>query len=442
MVYSAPTPLTRFPLPTRKAPQREVSQSPLTPRQLKVVEALKRNPHISSPIRQVREVKEVQKGLKPGEHRYVNGKFICPDSFHIPVAEVGSGGNNRVYASRSFFTKNVEVPGLGRTTPSRPLNLALRVAKVAGNASCPLLEKINSAPGLDRCFAQYQDDEGKLVSLHQLYKGTLNEINYRELPNSIEFLLKTLKNLGVGLRELHTANLVHRDIKGSNTLVDLKKPAVITDHDDTTLETNIPRRARGTSLYLDPSCYPSFESLRQKIVVQNKATDIYAFGRMIELDVLMYILQDFGGDDTEALRDEIWPVLIEPDELKFSDDELKEHYQKAVYISPKMKGHDLIEKESLLIFKPISGRFKIMKKGLEKIGRHLSDRQNNALSQLTFLAYQLQAPMQDQRPTAEDLCKSLTEILDPFIDKKRERRDSLSPYKRPAKRMRLTSEGP
>lgn len=432
MVSSAPAILTTKSWPIPPIPQKKVSQSPLKTPDYKAAKALMQAGE-KSPFRLVRQINIEQKKLQSGQHSFIDGVCVRNHSFYLLDAHIGGGSFNDVYSTRAFRHPQNSTP--------KGKKLALRVSKTARKEIVPVEKLVKNTQGLDICLDRSTDKEGEVTSSHPLYQGTLKDVRWTG-SDSIRFYVDCLKNIAVGLKNLHDTNIIHRDIKGENCLVDSKKPAVLTDFDDIKGDSEEPRKIFGTFLYLDPAAFTSLASQIQWTGIQTKATDLYAFGRMIEFDILLFMLQDMGQKyaiETSEFIQVIEPVLLSPEKEKFfSPEQIKEidqQYPLGAIIAPSQGGFDFA------VFNPVSKRLKAMRNGFDALKKQLPSCDYEAVLSLAKLASDLQHPEPKSRPKVEGLITSLFEIHISYENKKRERSYDSSLYKA-AKRVKLTFENP
>jgi len=128
--------------------------------------------------------------------------------------------------------------------------------------------------------------------------GSANNSNSNNKKNSSnstgkltwEFKVKTLLNIARGMRFLHNKNVIHRDLKAENVLIDENLIAKITDFGlSRTQSLSDARMTRnvGTSFYIAP------EVINDEFY--NEKCDVFAFG-IIMFELLVETLKPYGSD--------------------------------------------------------------------------------------------------------------------------------------------------
>lgn len=209
--------------------------------------------------------------------------------------KIGSGATSTVYLIESKDHKLYALKLLNMQKliegKNKPIEEAKKLVKISIEREFKLLKKIKNIPN---CIT-YIDFYDKLIVFEKEYIGIVMEyfkgfelnniinclINYpsEPLPNSIiyKFFLDTLTSL----KELHKLNIIHRDIKPQNILVDEQCNFKLIDFgyscivNDPDLIIRCKNNIVGTMAYIDPTIFEPYDKNNYELL---KSTDIWSLG--------------------------------------------------------------------------------------------------------------------------------------------------------------------
>ncbi|MBA3285594.1 MAG: protein kinase, partial [Nitrosopumilus sp.] len=125
----------------------------------------------------------------------------------------------------------------------------------------------------------------------------LSHINFRRLTSPIEFVIRQICQIVEGIKVLHKHNIVHRDIKGDNCLINYKGVGKITDTGAARLDQREIHNTYCTPCYAPPFIWRTFDDQMKKLGYQGKSADVFSTGITIEFDCILPLLKHYAGEN-------------------------------------------------------------------------------------------------------------------------------------------------
>ncbi|MGZ3732184.1 MAG: protein kinase domain-containing protein [Parachlamydiaceae bacterium] len=139
---------------------------------------------------------------------------------------------------------------------------------------------------------------------------------YLQEGTTIQKVAQVVFDLMEGLSFIHQQNILHRDIKGANCLVNLgaRDAGQITD---TGLAMRVVAETHftcATMFFANPAIWKDFDQQVQRQGLQKKGDDWFAFGRMIQYDFLVPFFENYAKEreiSITPLLKRIYPRRLE-----------------------------------------------------------------------------------------------------------------------------------
>jgi serine/threonine protein kinase len=290
--------------------------------------------------------------ILPAENPLKGEMVITSNRIHLLKGQVGKGAYSEVFSTIVIATKRHDLSDK-TFSPSKPVEQALKRA-TRGTSFSPVKIKLEQAQvdrkrGIDQCLETFKDDKGVGYSLNELYQGDLTKITFAQMDQPVLAMIQTLISCSLGLESLHSAQRVHRDLKGGNILyhsssedassssIERQIEGALTDFDFLQVEKQSSHPTIGTPEYLDPSMFGPLElcilNQRKRVGRQSKEGDVYALGMTIYMDVLLRFFRHLAGQDPArakilGLEQKINPIYRRG---KFSDKHLIEYGKQSCF---------------------------------------------------------------------------------------------------------------
>jgi serine/threonine protein kinase len=239
---------------------------------------------------------------------YVTGKDL-----YIPRGEAGQGAQ-----SSAFFVVQISLDD-GQTK-----NMLIKVAQKAFKTEQDKLDFLSpnskASKNIDHFKGAYkiQNNSG-YIALFEASRSDFTHIDYKNVRLPVLFVFKQLLSVADGIASFHRADLVLRDIKGANLLANWKDVSgeegqgKVTDFGlmkELSLE-GTQHKTAGTPTYMAPYIWDNIINQKLRKGFQGKEADLFALGRTIQYDVIVRLLDAFGGVHVNAdIRTFIKPHAI------------------------------------------------------------------------------------------------------------------------------------
>ncbi len=251
----------------------------------------------NSPELNLQNVTNLQVQLKNDEAYHLTSSeqnsqlFILPDSLLTIVEKVGNGVQSSV-----FRVNKISCQGL-------PISKCIvKLAKSSYTSELNLLQQYLNAdalksPFIDHIQACYSiKDQNMHLAIFENSDGDLAHVDFLKVASPVKFLISQLSQIVTGIKILHEYNIVHRDIKGENCLINYNGVAKITDTGFARL--NLDKEIHTTDytpLYAPPFIWNTFEDQFKSRGYQGKDADTFSTGMTIEYDGILPILKHYAS---------------------------------------------------------------------------------------------------------------------------------------------------
>jgi serine/threonine protein kinase len=214
------------------------------------------------------------------------GRYLLTSkAFYVVLGEAGKGASTTVYHAKRHqldggmvAKKVVKISEHGFEDQANYLN------KLSPNSKGS--KKIDHFDGLFRL-----GNQGMAVC--DPSDRDLNHVDFTELEMPATTVVKWLGDYLEGLAAFHRENMVNRDVKGGNFLVS-EKGAKITDFGLCLKVSDKEHYTATTLTHAASFIWPDFKAQLERRGKQTKAADIFAIGRLIQLDVLNRLIRQFS----------------------------------------------------------------------------------------------------------------------------------------------------
>ena len=392
----------------------------------------------SSPITRslFKKIKKEQQSIRGADHLAFNhpptplfpGFIVTGEDFHVLLKEAGRGAQASASFSESF-------PLSVDQSPERTL---VKVARKPFTPQKQLVSRLESQEGVDvpgrsGVLLNSSSCGQDRFAIFRRSDGDLNHINYSDVgfeatygAPPVPFICGQLVSIANGLEMLHDAGLIHRDIKGPNALFNIGGIAKLTDTDLLMEEADegINHTVGTTPEYAAP--YIWTDVTKQKVVEnrkltsighQSQASDKFAFGVMLQTDVVARIIRGLSKKHRIDNPLDLSPVKVMEKQYGtlFTDEEMlqidREHPGRVVYRWPNQaaKSPGYISK-----FPTREVAYEKTLAAIDKLAAHLPPKELEDLKQLAELGYILQDPDSGKMMSTADLASALQTINNQF----------------------------
>lgn len=215
---------------------------------------------------------------------------VLSEAVHIIIQEIGRGTQSRVLSAERISARGSPIKA--------------KAIKVNGKTSYEKEAKILPAhlndPRIDQ-MEQYcrsvNSDTRLYLAIYEKSDMDLTRIDYSKILNPVSFIISQLISIAGGLNHLHQNNIIHRDVKGANLLVNTRGIGKVTDT-GFAIELQPKQWAYKTALtpkYAAPFIWKNLEDqLKHQNGYQGKEADVFALGRTIQYDVIVKIIKELA----------------------------------------------------------------------------------------------------------------------------------------------------
>ena len=277
------------------------------------------------------------------------------------------------------------------------------------------LQKFSSPKkrGIDEYLATFKIPPYAGFSVHKLFDFSLDEAHFEDYVSPIQIMLSILITSIQGLCSIHDRNGIHRDIKGGNILALITQNEVIgalTDFTFVSPELDELHDIFGSPEYFDPQIFGTIENtlLNQKLRkgLQTKASDIYAFGMTLYIDILYNFLFEKSKNSTNHLEIVALLEKIYYQEINgpFDNKMLQEYGEKYPYrVVYRPDSTSPPHPELLKIYPPLNELKENLIFACLKLNDCLTVSEISGLCMLSFLAYDLMDTDLQKRPNVHQV---------------------------------------
>nr|MBA3285593.1 protein kinase [Nitrosopumilus sp.] len=240
----------------------------------------------------VKEVIKEQIRLKTSEvyHIFASEQnpalFILPDSVLITAEKVGEGTQSSVFRVNKISSEGSLV--------SKKI---VKQSKISYASEFALLHSLKAeslnTPYIDHIQAYYLvKNQNMHLAIFENSDADLAHVNFNKVASPLEFIIRQVSQIAEGIRILHENNIVHRDIKGENYLINYEGVGKITD---TGSAQQIPLDKESHNIYCTPYYAPpfiwnTFDDQFHKKGYQGKDADVFSTGMTLEFDCIIPLL--------------------------------------------------------------------------------------------------------------------------------------------------------
>ena len=179
---------------------------------------------------------------------------------------------------------------------------------------------------------------GEYYGIFEKSDGDLTSIQYATLSSPVPFITEQLISIAEGLREVHEAGLIHRDVKGMNALFTVGGRGKLTDFDllMSELAEEESHLVGTTPEYAASFIWADITDQKRRterggIISwghQSQAADCFAFGVMLQRDVLTKMLTELSQKHhvNSSLKQDLAPKIVKEKKYGqlFTDEQLRE----------------------------------------------------------------------------------------------------------------------
>lgn len=366
---------------------------------------------LNNPQEEITKILQIRDQVlkRPGDATFLQPSATLPrmvivtkGSFQVVQKSVGSGT-----FSTAYFT--VEIPFSG----ADPINRVVKSSRHSYRPEITLLDKLSPASKLSRTIDHFIAsffDKGKKLhfAVFEPSDCDFTKVDYTIHSAPVFFMCRQLLDVAKGIASFHRRDIILRDLKGQNLLINHEGPGKVTDFGflRKLQPEGTKHEATGTGKYLAPFIYDSILGQKYYWITsgapyeggyQGKASDIFSLGRVIHFDVICRLLRHFGkvyhfeAETVPFLEVHGEPRIIEGN---FSNEVLLGYEQKfpgRVIRNPCSR-----QKDSLYLFEDHEVLLKETVKLIEKFRPMIHDEECEKLIALAHLARDLQNPCKEE----------------------------------------------
>lgn len=362
-----------------------------------------------------RKISDKNSYLLEKSENYPYEVLITQHLFFCILKQLDEGSYSLVYKVAAFAIKTLNLYDIQLSQKEKIMVLKKgKNRKINYNNEKENLESfaLKNVEGADYTLCTFVDQNGSHYSLNRLYQTNLLQTSFHQLNNPLNAILEVLISVVNFLQEIHNQDCIHRDIKGANILVTIKKDKTISALTDFTFfrkEETQGTRTIATAKYLDPQMFGNAEEtlLNQKVFKgrQNKEGDIYALGITIIYDLLIdFFLEKSSSSQNKAeinrYIDHLNPTSISG---PLTDAKIKniglENPHRAVYFHPFGKN----TYDSIYIFPSLENCRKYLSSIIELSKDCFTSLERDILHKVSTLACHMQRKDLQRRPNAKTI---------------------------------------
>ncbi|MCP5504895.1 MAG: hypothetical protein H7A41_07055 [Chlamydiales bacterium] len=334
--------------------------------------------------------------------------FITLKDFHIVQKTAGKGTQ-----STAYFTVAIPLDG------GDPKNQLIKTASKPFDPEVERLERLSPASKLSSKIDHFMGTYGLLqsspsgtkvagyIAIFNASSCDLCHVDYNAIKMGGHYILRQLIDILDGIASFHRANIVLRDIKGANLLCNpWNGPGKVTDFG--LVRKLAPEGSKHdtalTPKYAAPYIWESILGQKYRMIkgkrsceggFQGKAADVFAFGRTLQLDVINFILRQYGQNYHVFLAPFVDHLLI-PETVtgSYSDEELlafeRVHPGRVFHV-----GIDANRRDVLHIFKEPEEVYRYTLAAIEQLKDVIQAEEYLILKDLSLLAKELQNPRKE-----------------------------------------------
>jgi serine/threonine protein kinase len=252
---------------------------------------------------------------------------------------IGQGATSIVYRATCY-------PFSGDSEVERVLKISKKTFGSQASFLSQLSPRSQRKKEVDHILNVYDDGGSFHMAVQHLSECDLTQFDYTDMDRPVTFILHQLIHWIGGIASLHRQDLLHRDIKGANLLINRLDPGSVTDFGYLGKVSTKNRRAFGTPSYIAPFSWETLADQyddmagREEKGVQGKASDLFSFGRVLLRDVLYRLAGQFL-DQPDIAERQMLGMRMGTLEF-FGERQLQEHFAflektcgKRVVLSPK-----------------------------------------------------------------------------------------------------------
>lgn len=366
----------------------------------------------NDPLQISTRVQCIQRQLNNDEACYIDSSnnnpqlFILPDSVLITAEKVGKGSQS------SVFRTNKHSQG------SPIIKCIVKVAKSSYVSEFNLLQRFLNAdalnsPYIDHMQACYSIINSKIhLAIFENSDGDLAHADYEKVASPIKFLVTQIRQIVEGITLLHQSNIVHRDIKGENCLINYHGVGKITDTGSARLNLDKEiHKTNYTPLYAPPFIWPAFRDQAASRGYQGKDADVFSTGITIEYDGIIPLLNYYATTCLATDADAYNCFFELQEKIMNAREEINVNsLEELSALGSAYPGRVSLISKVALIFPDRDQLLEDTLRAIQLFARHLSILESNSLRYLAKLAYGLINYNSNVIPSIESAKKDLDYI--------------------------------